>query len=1057
MKPIKLVMQAFGPYADKREVDFSKFGDKGLFLVTGDTGAGKTTIFDAISYALFNKTSGIDRKVASLRSDYADPSDKTYVEFTFEHYGKVYKITRIPEYLRKSLRGSGFTNQKAEAELEIPGENPVSGVDAVTKRTEDILRISYDQFKQISMIAQGEFRKVLNADSVERGKILQKIFSTEKYNKMGNILNQMYIEANSEVTEIFRRIDQYFEGTEYSPTSELKEEADNIKRDSKGSKPTFDVDSKLKVVDKLVKEDEEKEAVLKESLKIAKEEKAKADKAFTLGKTLFDNFNEYDSHVKTRDALTEQKDKYDSLDKRLDKNKKALYNVKGSYDMYVNEYGKYLIAVKKSKDSFEALEVSKKMAVKAKEAFETAYSKKEEGEIMSLNAKKLVDEKDDYEKRDKLKADKNEVESVIKTLIDKGRKSKDNIEKEQAEHVKRTEMIVLLKEAPILLEKCTRDIKEKSEKADRLGTIVDKEYKSLNDAYKAHKSQTKVYEEKYNVYEDAKKKYDMALKAYEDSMVGIIASTLEENKPCPVCGSLSHPRPAVIAKADITEDTVKKLEEIKNKAEKVKTVEMEKAVTLKTAYEEQQKALINEIKTYFGELLPEEQGSFKDIIIILNDARQNMSEEINLLRKKKADLEEQKVQLDKLNEMENKYDETLKALTDEYEKFRKDHTEAINELTKVTTALEGIAKLKFATLKEAEEEIAGLLKKAELIASNIEKMRKANENAEKDTAQKKGIYDESLKQKEELAVSLEKCKKDFEETCTQYGFNDRADFELYLIKEEDIKESESDIEAYKKKVIENKAALEVAYKTIEGKIRPDISVLKEASENAAKAETLAQNNLNTVTARRDLNKKIYENISEQALIGEKKIEKTNRLKNISEIMNGKSVGKNRTSFETYVQMSGFDSIIRAANKRLHPLSGGQYQLYRHEDAAAKGNIALNLDILDNYTGKKRPVSSLSGGESFMAALSLALGLSDQVTANAGGIKIDALFIDEGFGTLDQQALNDSLAMLSGLSDSSKLIGIISHREELKEVIDNKIIVTKTPKGSDLKQVCRRIF
>ena len=1051
MKPIKLVMQAFGPYAGRREVDFSKFGEKGLFLVTGDTGAGKTTIFDAISYALFNKTSGTDRKVASLRSDYADPSDKTFVEFTFEHYGKVYKITRIPEYLRKSLRGDGLTTQKAEAELEIPDEIPVSGVDAVTRRTEDILRISYDQFKQISMIAQGEFRKVLNADSAERGKILQKIFSTEKYNKMGSILNTMYLEANGEVTETFRRIDQYFEGTEYEKDSEFKEEADNIKRDSKGSKPTFDVTSKLNVVDKLVKEDDGKLSLLNENLKNAKEEKAKADKALTLGKSLFDSFKEYDSHVKTRDNLAEEKDKYAAIEKRLHKNKKALYNVKGSYDLYGNEYKKHGEAVRKSKASLEGLEASKTVLVKAKESFDAAFSKKEDGENMILQAKKLSDEKGKYEEKDKLTKSYKELNLKIENLYNSVNKSKNAVDKEKEEHLKRIESITLLKETPILLEKCERDIKEKSEKTNRLGTIVDEEYKSLNDAYKAHKSQTKVYEEKYNIYEDAKNKYDTALKAYEDSMVGIIASTLEENKPCPVCGSLSHPRPAVIAKADITEDAVKKLEEIKNKAEKVKTAEMEKAVTLKTAYEEQQTALTNDIKTYFGELLPEEQGSFKDIIIILNDARVKMSEEINLLRKKKEDLEKQKIKLDKLHEMEDKYDETLKVLTDNYEKIRKDHTEAVNELTKVTTALEGIGELKFATLKEAEKEIEALSKTAELIVSNIENKRKANENAEKDAALKKGIYEESLKQEAALVQSLNKCKLDFEETLNEYGFNDRADFEAHLIKESEIKASEADIEDYKKRVIENKAALEVALKNVEGKTRPDMNVLQEVADSKAKAETMAQNSLNTVTSRRDLNKKIYDNISEQAKLGEKKIEKANRLRNISEIMNGKAVGKNRTSFETYVQMSGLDSIIRAANKRLHPLSGGQYQLYRHEDAAAKGNIALNLDILDNYTGKKRPVSSLSGGESFMAALSLALGLSDQVTANAGGIKIDALFIDEGFGTLDTQALNDSLAMLSGLSDSSKLIGIISHREELKEVIDNKIIVTKTPKGSDLKQ------
>ena len=181
-----------------------------------------------------------------------------------------------------------------------------------------------------------------------------------------------------------------------------------------------------------------------------------------------------------------------------------------------------------------------------------------------------------------------------------------------------------------------------------------------------------------------------------------------------------------------------------------------------------------------------------------------------------------------------------------------------------------------------------------------------------------------------------------------------------------------------------------------------------------------------------------------------KLEEVTMLKNLSDILQGKVTGKNRTSFETYVQMAGFDDIIRAANKRLQPMSGGQYQLYRHEDLEAKGNVALNLDILDNYTGKKRPVSTLSGGESFMASLSLALGLSDRVTASAGGIKIDTLFIDEGFGTLDEKSLNDALLMLNQLTDSNKLIGIISHREELKEVIPKKVLIKKNNKGSKIE-------
>ena len=221
-------MQAFGPYAGKAEVDFRKFGNQGLFLVTGDTGAGKTTIFDAISYTLFNKTSGTDREVASLRSDYASPEEQTFVDFTFSHKGKEYRINRNPEYMRKSRRGDGETAEKAAVTLYIEGEKPVTGIKPVATKVDDILRISYDQFKQISMIAQGEFRKVLNADSSERGKILQKIFSTERYASMQKKLSVMASEADKEVEDIYKNIEVYFKGAEYDADSKYAADMDAL-------------------------------------------------------------------------------------------------------------------------------------------------------------------------------------------------------------------------------------------------------------------------------------------------------------------------------------------------------------------------------------------------------------------------------------------------------------------------------------------------------------------------------------------------------------------------------------------------------------------------------------------------------------------------------------------------------------------------------------------------------------------------------------------------------------------------------------------------------------
>ena len=393
-------MQAFGPYAGKAKVDFSKFGDQGIFLVTGDTGAGKTTIFDAISYALFNKTSGTDREVASLRSDYALPEEKTFVEFTFTHKGKEYMINRNPEYMRKSLRGDGMTSEKAGATLYIEGEKPVSGIKPVANKVDDILRISYDQFKQISMIAQGEFRKVLNADSNERGKILQKIFSTQRYADMQKKISVMAGTADKEVENIYRSIEQYFKGIEYDVNSPYADTADKLKSLSNGSKPVYNTDDKIEVLGHLIEEDCKKSEELKEILDTAIKNRAEAEERFTRGDTLYNNFKAYEGYLGKREELEKQKEEFVRLDQLLKKQREALYKVKPSYDSYASAYRQHKSALDETTNNHKAYEESKVFAEKTEKEYINALSKEEEGNNHLLNANKIEEEKAKYKDKD---------------------------------------------------------------------------------------------------------------------------------------------------------------------------------------------------------------------------------------------------------------------------------------------------------------------------------------------------------------------------------------------------------------------------------------------------------------------------------------------------------------------------------------------------------------------------------------------------------------------------------------------------------------------------------
>ena len=1051
MKPIKLTMQAFGPYAGKCDIDFSKFGEKGLFLVTGDTGAGKTTIFDAISFALFNQTSGEVRKVTSLRSDYASPEDKTFVEFTFSHMGKEYRIVRNPLYERKSLRGDTMTNEKAAVTLFIEGENPVEGITPVANKIDDILHISYDQFKQISMIAQGEFRKVLNADSKSRGLILQKIFNTEKYAYMQKKINDMYSESHKEVMEIYRTIDVHFGGTEYDSDSEYAAKADAIKEEGKAKEPSLNVEPKFDVVNALIKEDEDKEAEFKELLKQAKENKASADKAYTLGETLAKNFKEYDGHLMTKQYLDEKKDEFDLREKIIGKQKRALYNVKPSYDKYVKEFEAYNASVINTKEAEKKFETAKEKAAMADVAYKVSLSKKPDADAILILAKQIEDEKPKYEKKDSLTVVKDQLETKLTALNESIKLSDENISKEKEEHEKRVYLLNELKDSSKLLAECKSEIDKQNERFGRIKTIINKEYAALKEARDKHEKSKDIFIKSDEEFKKADAAYKSALTAYEFSMVGIFASRLEVGMPCPVCGSTTHPMPAVLEDTDVTEDEVNKLELKKDKVEKKRTDALANASGFKASVEEQEKSIANEITTYFKDIIEEDNLTVDKMIGSLKTAGNNLFVEIKKLKVAKEELEIKEKRFKELNDAEGKYEETLKKLTEVYEKDREVFDSENAKYIQTKTEIEAIGTLKFATLLEAEKEISGLRKKVKNIEEDIEKKNNLNTGAVKDMASKESAWKENQKQQDKLKESLENCSKEFEKTFLEYGFINRKEFEEFLVSENVIKAEENDIKEYKEKVIKNKASIETALKNVKDKERPDIKALEDKVNEAGLKTDEAEKRLGNVSRRIGNNKKILDNITKCHESCKDKMAVAGKLKNIAQLINGTMAGKNKTSFETYVQMSGFDSIIRAANKRLHPLSGGQYQLYRHKDDDAKGNIALELDILDNYTGKIRPVSSLSGGESFMAALSLALGLSDQVTANAGGIQIDTLFIDEGFGTLDAKSLNDSLSMLRGLSDSSKLIGIISHREELKEVIDNKIIVKKTPKGSDVSQ------
>ena len=517
--------------------------------------------------------------------------------------------------------------------------------------------------------------------------------------------------------------------------------------------------------------------------------------------------------------------------------------------------------------------------------------------------------------------------------------------------------------------------------------------------------------------------------------------------PCPVCGSTKHPIPAKLSHEEVSEELIKKLRDKLVAAEKNKNVANEKAVTIKASFDANKNKLHEKIEM----LLPGINNlSIYELEIAVKDEYQQKCRESDDFKNKCRELEEACSKLKHLDELiVNSKNEQIK-LRAESDVASKKLQEAEKTYVALKAQLNSIRELPYENLEVAQKEKANLINKVNIILEEISRCQHHLTNAKENLSAVKANHENLTNQLEAALYDKEQKEYEFIRVLEAEGFKSQEDFVNALISREKLESDENKIQAFKQALTAVNEALRIAEEDIKGKERLDESEIRAAQQQSVQAEDEALKTLNAISVRRKNNEGALEKITKQWEFASEKLKEVTMLKNLTDVLLGKAAGKNKTSFETYVQMAGFDDIIRAANRRLQPMSGGQYQLYRHEDLEAKGNVALNLDILDNYTGKKRPVSTLSGGESFMASLALALGLSDRVTANAGGIKIDTLFIDEGFGTLDEKSLNDALDMLNQLSDSNKLIGIISHRAELKEVIPKKLIINKNSKGSSIK-------
>lgn len=913
MRPIKLSMSAFGPYAGKTVLNLDQLGKSGLYLITGDTGAGKTTIFDAIVYALFGEASGQNREASMFRSEYAKPDTPTEVELIFEYSGKTYTVKRNPEYNRPKSRGEGFTTQKADAELILPDGTPITKLKEVNAKIKEIMGIDRDQFLQIAMIAQGDFLKLLLASTDERIKIFRQIFKTSKYRYLQDTLKDEASSLYRKCDEAERSVRQYINGIMCHEDDVLSIEVSKAKQ---GNMPTAEV---ITLLETLIENDQKK----------ADETSSKLTE---LDKTLED--------INTKLGKVEEQEKV----------KKSL------------EFNRSMLPAKEKEMEKTNLE------------FESLAEKESEKEEISKNITLFTQELSLYDETDALKETLDSAKKILEQNTGKKSDSTANLQILSDNLTKLKDERASLENAGENKAKLLLELEKANARKDSLVSL-DSLITKFNDAKANYDIRLSTYKKAEEKSVDATNKYLSLNKAYLDEQAGILASNLTDGTPCPVCGSTTHPRKATMSDSAPTEAQLKSAKKAADDAQATTTSASADCAASKATMDNSHDALLTQVVSVFGNISTDEAKFRLTQETIRND------EEITKLKK---DIQTEEYKLDRKSWL----DEKIPACETEIEKLR-------SEISNIDT----------------------------VIAADSEKI---NSLTEKIVNTKEKLRFES-KAEAQGKINILKIKLDAINT----AITDTTD--KYNKSKEDL------------------TALKATIAQLESQISNSINFNAE-EENAKKLTVINERNVvnalsRTLESRITANNLALSNIKKQSadLIS---IETRYRwIKALSDTANGKITAKEKIMLETYIQTTYFDRIIDRANLRLLVMTGGQYELLRKKVSENnRSQSGLDLDVRDHYNGTTRSVKTLSGGESFKASLSLALGLSDEIQSSAGGVKLDTMFVDEGFGSLDEESLSQAMKALMGLTEGNRLVGIISHVTELKQKVDKQLIVTKEKSG-----------
>lgn len=874
MKPLKLTLCAFGPFAAETVVDFSALGSSGLFLISGDTGAGKTTLFDGISFALYGTASGGEKRrdASAFRSHFASAKTETYVEFTFDHRGRTYTVRRNPTYVREGYK----TPRTHDAAMTCAETGEIwDGAREVTQAVTELLGLDDRQFRQTMMIAQGDFLRILHATSIERERIFEEIFGTQLYDRIEKEVTQRWKAARDARRDALLKYDQIFGAMRLGESGgdilELREAPDRA-------------EEAVALLDARCKADAKQQKSLEKELEAAEAARKAVQEKLSTGKMINDGVDRL-AKTEAELAQTEARTPEIALLSAERQSAEKAREVARHYEAAARIEADRSRQQRQLADSRVQLESVRAAAVRAEEVLAQAASEWEQLPGLRVRAEALKKSVDDLTK--------------LSALVTKTR-----------------------------------------------------------EAYVRHKAARKDAEA-------AQANYAQVFDAFMRSQAGLLARELKNGEPCPVCGSLSHPKPCPLAPESANQQDVERAQQL-----------------LRERTEAEQKLA--------GDCLQLKARSY-DLHKAIQDA---LGREVNISDaggEAKAAQSEHRALCAKLDSIEKSY--------------RAAEAEAT----------------------QARKKLAAMQSACETLSAQLER----------------------------LAGELAQAKAQCAQALAQNGFIDEAGYLAARREDREISRLQSLIEGHERRLAALKESLAELRERWQNREKIDLTA---AGEEARAVETLRAEllaNLQAFSTQCEVNASALKRL--KAIVRElnQAREQYGMLDNLYRTVTGQLADAEKLAFETYILQYYFRRVILAANDRLGRMSAGRFYLSCQEEPVKRSTkTGLGLDVFDAYTNHKRDVKTLSGGESFLASLALALGFADVVQASSGGVRLDTMFIDEGFGTLDEETLMRAMTVLVRLAEGDRLVGIISHVPTLRETIDAKLLLRRTERGDSVCEVVR---